>query len=278
MAEKCRALKKSCSCGWSVGHGKRVESCPVCGADLRCGLYPVVGYAYCSNHGAPAPSRNYYGSGAMTNGSGSQFPLTRLAAKYNAMMQDGRVLSNRKSIEIVRARIQQLAERIDLNEAPDRLAKLYGLWGKYEELRKGGRETEARLIEAEIDGEFDKVYHDYAAWKQMFEALDLDRKMVESEVKVLTQIKAIITVEDAYELSAKLLAAVMKIETDPKKLKQVQYEFTRLIGESGDNASTRFGEDDWRGGGEEDVEPGSGQVDTEELLHSGDEERPEVEG
>lgn len=207
----------------------------------------------------------------MTNGSGSQFPLTRLASKYNAMMKDGRVLSNRQSLEIVRTRIQQLADRIDINDAPDRMMKLAGLWEKYTDLLEHGRETEARLLVAEISEEFEKAYHDYAAWKQMFEALDLDRKMVESEVKVLKEIKAIITAEDAYELSAKLLAAVMRVVDDPKKMKQVQYEFTRIIGESGDNVATGYGDNDWGGGGEEIIEPGPGEVDREELLHPGDE-------
>ena len=214
----------------------------------------------------------------MTNGSGSQFPLTRLAAKYNAMMKDGRVLSNRQSLEIVRTRIQQLADRIDLNDAPDRMMNIAAMWKKYRDLMGRGAETEARLLALEIDDEFEKAYHDYAAWNQMFGALDLDRKMVESEVKVLKEIKAIITAEDAYELSAKLLAAVMRVEDDPKKLKQVQYEFTRIIGESGDNVATGYGQDDWGSGGEEVVEPGPGAVDREEFLHPGDEERPETEG
>jgi hypothetical protein len=214
----------------------------------------------------------------MTTGAGSQFPLTRLAAKYNSMMKDGRVLSNRQSIEIVRMRIQQLAERINLDDAPDRMAKIYELWQKYSDNLDGGRLTEAHILRKELDSEFEKAYHDYAAWKQMFDALDLDRKMVESEVKVLKEIKAIITAEDAYELSAKLLAAVMRVEDDPKKLKQVPYEFTRIIGESGDTVAKRYGEDDWGGGGEEIIEPGSGEMDREEFLYPGDEERPEIEG
>jgi len=214
----------------------------------------------------------------MKNGSASQFPLMRLASKYNQMLRDGRVLSNRQSLEIVRMRIQQLADRIDIDEAPDRVAKLYTLWQEYEALRGANRDGEAKLKEKEIDDEFEKVYHDYAAWKQMFDALDLDRKMVESEVKILKEIRAIITVEDAYELSAKLLAAVMRVEDDPKKMKQVQYEFTRIIGESGDNASAGYGEDDRGSSGEEIIEPGSGTVDREEFLYPGDQERSEIEG
>lgn len=197
----------------------------------------------------------------MTNGSGSQFALTRLASSYNRMMKDGRVLSNRQSLEIVRRRIEQLAERIDINDAPDRMSKISELWEKYTGFMDHDNRADAHLTRLQLDDEFEKAYHDYAAWKQMFEALDLDRKMVESEVKVLKEIKAILTAEDAYELSAKLLAAVMRVVDDAKKLKQVQYEFTRIIGESGDGASERYDEDAGGGGGEEVIEPGSGQVD-----------------
>ena len=267
---KCKSLVKRCrACGWSSGYEKRREVCPGCGADMRCGRAPVAGYAVCQAHGGPAPHKNFYGKGTLVTGSGSQFPLMRLAATYNKMMHDGRVLSNRSSIEMVRKRIAQLAERIDMNEAPDRLAKLNELWEEWKTLK--GKSNEQYAVEIELDAEFEKAYHDYAAWKQMFEALDLDRKMVESEVKVLKEIKAIITAEDAYELSAKLLAAVMRVIDDPKKLKQVQYEFTRLIGESGDNIIERPGAVDWGGGDEEDNEPGSSEMDRAELLHTGDE-------
>lgn len=197
----------------------------------------------------------------MTTGSGSQFALTRLASSYNRMMKDGRVLSNRQSLEIVRRRIEQLAERIDLNDAPDRMAKIAELWGKYTGCVDHGQSSEAHGLRLDLDAEFEKAYHDYAAWKQMFEALDLDRKMVESEVKVLKEIKAILTAEDAYELSAKLLAAVMRVEDDPKKLKQVQYEFTRIIGESGDSVTEGYSEEVGGSGGEEVVDSGSGEMD-----------------
>ena len=206
----------------------------------------------------------------MTTGSASSFPLTRLAAQYNKMRKDGQVLSNRAAIEVIDTRIRQLAERIDVNDAPDRLARLFTLWNEYQDAKGSGRSVEASQKEFALSQEFEKANTDYAAWRQMFEGLDLRRKMVESEVKVLKEIHAIMTAEDAYELSAKLLAAVMRVVDDPKKLKQVQYEFTRIIGESGDNASEGYGESDWESSGEENFVDGSGQVDREELLHSGD--------
>jgi hypothetical protein len=87
-------------------------------------------------------------------------------------------------------------------------------------------------LEFQIANQFEKAKKDYAAWQQMILAIDLDRKLVESEVKVVKEIKAILTAEDAYEMIAKILAIILRIFPDDKaKLKQVQYEFTRLIGE-----------------------------------------------
>jgi hypothetical protein len=74
----------------------------------------------------------------------------------------------------------------------------------------------------------------------MFEAIDIDRKLVESEVKIIKDIHAVLTVEDAYELTAQLLGAIisttqgMENIPDPVKLhflKRIQYEFTRIVGD-----------------------------------------------
>jgi hypothetical protein len=175
------------------------------------------------------------------------------------MQKDGRLLSNRASLEVVRKRIEQLAERIDLNQAPDRLANLLKLWNEYKINRGGMEEVVSR---AEIDAEFERAYHDYAAWKQMFEAIDIDRKLVESEVKIIKEIHAVLTAEDAYELTAQLMASIisatngMKDVPDSVKthlLKRIQYEFTRIVGDRlGTGAGGSGGEVDNAEGGDLD--------------------------
>ena len=204
-----------------------------CGIDRACSKPAVHGYNYCSSHGGPSPSRNYWGKGrSMTTGAGSSFPLTRLAAKYNEMKKDGRILSNRHSIEIIRHRVQQLVQRIDANDAPDRLNKLQKLWNEVRNLEANGREVEATLVKGKIDEQFEAAREDYLAWEQMFHALDLDRKMVDSEVKVAKDIQAILTAEDAYELVAKLLGSVIQVVDDPNQLKRIQYEFAKIVGDT----------------------------------------------
>lgn len=181
----------------------------------------------------------------MTTGSNSSFQITRLAARYNQMQKDGVVLSNRAAVDMIDTRIRQLLERVDVKEAPDRVAALYEKW---KELNSYSIPSpEYYKAKMEMDELFDRIYHDYAAWNQIFTALDLRGKMTEREIKALKEIKAIMTAEDGYELAAKLMAVVIQvIGDDPKKIKQVQYGFAKLIGESSD----RVGEtDDWDVGG-----------------------------
>lgn len=168
-------------------------------------------------------------------GSASSFPLTRLAAKRNEMMKNGQILSNRDSITVLDRRMQELLERIDTNQAPNRLANLFKLWTRMGELEADRKYVEAIIVKKRIDEEFEKAYHDYAAWEQMFNVLDLRRKMVESEVKIAKDIQAMLTAEDAYELVADIfgviIQAVNKFELDPKVLKYIQHELTRIVGD-----------------------------------------------
>lgn len=261
MDTRCGKLMHNCrGCERHFKREERVPVCPDCGTDLRCRKHPVFGSPFCGKHGGPQPQYGWYGPATqLRTGVSSRFAITRLAAKYNEMTRDGRVLSNRQSIEIIRTRVQQLAARIDLDEAPDRLKKLSGLWQDYKAARNREDRLEQIKLLAAIDFEFEAAYHDYAAWQQMFEALDLDRKLVESEVKIAKELKAILTAEDAYELAAKLLASVIQAtqevvvdETSRSRLlKRIEYEFARLIGDG------RIGQDVER--------PGSG---SREILDS----------
>lgn len=247
----CGSLLNNCpKCARHFRKWERVPICPDCGTELHCRQFPVFGSRFCAKHGGPQPRYGWYGPGRIKTGVQSQFPITRLAAKYNEMTSDGRILSNRQSLTVVRTRVMQLAERIDLNEAPDRLRRLAELWMKFKIARAAEDKLETIKLLASIDAEFDAAYHDYAAWQQMFEALELDRKLVESEVKIAKELKAILTAEDAYELAAKLLASVIQATQEivndetmrSRLLQRIEYEFARLIGDG------RVGQDSERTG------------------------------
>lgn len=161
----------------------------------------------------------------------AKFPIVKLADRVRQLQDDPRILSNRTSIEIVRSRIMQLAERVDVQDAPDRMMKLAGLWADYVDSERTGTTTESVKLKFKITREFEKAREDFMIWQQMFEALDLDSKLVEREMKVVKEIRAFLTAEDAYDLVAKLLAVVTDVVEDPQKLKIIQFKFTKLIGD-----------------------------------------------
>jgi len=204
-----------------------IIECPDCGEDRKCGKPVVPNFSSCQEHGGPNPYRGVFGSGKDL----ASFPLVKLADKYRKMQEDARILSNRASIEIVRSRIQQLAERVDLEDAPDRLQKIGDYWADYMEAKYHGKPVDMAVLEKKINKEMEKAREDYLIWTQMFEAIDLDSKLVEREMKVVKEIRAFLTAEDAYDLVAKLLAVVTDVVDDPQKLKLIQYKFTKLIGD-----------------------------------------------
>lgn len=164
----------------------------------------------------------------MVDGSSSRYQLFRLAAKWREMQKDGRLLSNRRAVELVEERIVQLLDRIDVNEAPERVSKLYRTWQKY---RKEKNDLKKYDLAQELDDIFEAAFHDYKAWEQTFEALDLRRKLIESEVKVIKDLKAMMTMEDAYEMIAQMTAIFLSIEDDPKKIRRFQQEVVKLTGD-----------------------------------------------
>lgn len=223
----------------------RSETCE-CGEDRHCRRDAVVGYKWCDQHGGPAPARGFYGMGrGIVSGDKSSFPLTRLAAKYNEARSNGVILSNRAVLEVLQERLVQLLDRIDTADAPERWAKLNDLWHEFMIADQTEDHVQQVVLKKEIALAFEAVYHDYMAWEQALKVIDMHRKTVETEVKIFEKIHGILTAEDAYQLVARLAAIVIRIyPEDPKRLKQVQYEFAEVIGEKPDMVNGRFKDED----------------------------------
>ena len=65
----------------------------------------------------------------------------------------------------------------------------------------------------------------------MIDVVMVRKDLVESEVKIAKDMKAIMTAEDGYEMLAKVFAIILEVEDDPKKLKRYQYELTQMVGD-----------------------------------------------
>ena len=83
-----------------------------------------------------------------------------------------------------------------------------------------------------LENEMTKAFHDYESWKQIFDALDVERKLSVDEIKILKEMRAILTAEQGVELVAKVVAIVVEEnQDDPVRLKRITAKLGKLIGD-----------------------------------------------
>lgn len=173
-------------------------------------------------------------------GKNSKSQLARLSSKYLEMQKSGPLISNRAALSVLDERFLELFDRMEENYSPKRITKIIDAWEKMKENLPGLKmwvkdRPEAQRAYNTLDSEVDKAYHDYEGWRQIGELIDLRQKVSSSEMRMLKDMKALISAEDAYELVAQLLAAVVKVLGDepngPKLIKAIHYEFAQILGE-----------------------------------------------
>lgn len=157
--------------------------------------------------------------------------LKDIAKKYQVILRNGAVMSNRHSVDLIDQRVLQLLERVDHGDVPERMGALYSLFQDVK-AAQGKNEAEMYAALSAMDNVFESVYHDYKAWEQIVEILDMRRKLIDSEIKVVKDLKAILTAEQAKNLVGKLLAVCLEEVKDPKALRRINYRFSKLIGEN----------------------------------------------
>lgn len=233
MERRCTHLRPFCKkCGLVFEKGDRRETCE-CGQERRCQRAPVLGISRCSFHGGGYPlARGTYGvvHPVTTATTTKRFPLLRnakLLEQFQEAEKDPELISLRGALAMVKVRIFNLIDRIDTGESAGRWKQAIEAWNEYKAKRGSVMEVPAY---AALDNVMTEAYHDYMSWKQIFDALDLERKLSESEQKRLTTMSQMMTAEDLARIVTQLQAAIIRVIDDPQKLKLIEWEFIRITG------------------------------------------------
>ena len=233
----CAGLNVQCrkhECDWRGEKNIGPQECPQCGTDRRCKHQRVAGFNYCRQHGGPNEPAGFYGVGVPPRGgTSSKWPIAKLASKYMNVIDNPEVISVRGALGMVRARTYQLFERIDQGDSPERMSNLITLWDKFKKQLPENflYNPEQKQTYAELNKEFEAAYHDYAAWDQIVKMFDMERKLTETELKVVKEMRAMMTAEQGYELAAKLTAVIMETVSDDAIVKEIVYKFARIVGD-----------------------------------------------
>lgn len=180
-----------------------------------------------------------------------------LTSKVQKAMKDPELLSQRATLALLQVRTMELINNIDTEEAQMRMTHLRRAWNHYKSVRIPGESIEMAAYK-KLDAIITGAISDFESWEQIFVAMELNRKVSESETKRLVVMNQVINAEDVMDLIFKLLDVVKDTIRDPRQLKEIQTGFVQLVG-AGD--SNGIGERS----GQADIF-GSDPVDPTELL------------
>lgn len=194
---------------------------------VQCKNEAINGTTKCRMHGGASlrgiAHPNYQGKGV------SKYIPTRLLERYNEAMADSELLSVRKEIALLDARLADLLGRVDTGEAGK-------LWqtarAAYRDLSVAFNTKNADRIYTAmdtLDNVLGKGASDYAAWSEVQTIIEQRRRLAESERKRLVEMEQIITSEQAMVLVGALLTSVREHVKDRRSLTAIQTEFIRLM-------------------------------------------------
>lgn len=241
---QCIQLLDNCpACDRFFRRDERYLECPDCGASRRCRAWTIKGSKYCAVHGGKSFLKYKKSSRKgrpIVSGSSSKSIVANLASKYVQMQKSGPLQSNRAVLDALDTRLFELLDRVEQNYSENRIKKIISAWEALKKAIPGMAmwlkdNPNGRKAYQTLDAEVDKAYHDYESWKQIGEFFDLRRKVSVDEMKILKDMQALISAEDAYELAGKLLGAVLQVLGDQPNGSQlinlIHGEFETILGE-----------------------------------------------
>ena len=162
------------------------------------------------------------------DGKYSKFLPSRLFAQYRTAANDPELLSLRRDIALLDARILDLLPRVDTGEAGQLWRAAQAAMAKLRlELAKhdmGGM----MLALAQVERLIGQGASDYAAWREIGALIEQRRKLCESEQKRVTMVAEVLTTEQAMALLTRVAAVIQRHVTDRQALNAIALELQAL--------------------------------------------------
>lgn len=179
----------------------------------QCRDQAMKGREVCYHHGGKTPIGP--GSPHFRTGSFSKFLPSRMAADFDAAMGDPELVSLRKEIATVDARIIDVLKRVDTGEAGVIWQAAQTAMGRFDRAwnDKNGEAMEAAL--AEIRRVITQGRSDWAAWKVVVgELIESKRKLIDTEQRRVTLAHESLTADRAMMMMAQVVRILQKHVTD----------------------------------------------------------------
>lgn len=191
----------------------------------QCKRGAVPGSTKCHMHGGK--SLVGAASPVLKTGRYSKYLPERLMARYGEAQADADLLVLRDEVALVDTRLAELLGRVDTGESARRWQEAQDAFG---ELHKARLKGDAKEFVAAMDGLERTLLsgNDYGLWAEIANAVDLRKRLVESERKRLVEMQQVITAERAMVLLTTVVDIIRTHVTDRDTLAVISAEFRKL--------------------------------------------------
>lgn len=202
----------------------------VCGAKNRrggvCTLSPVRGRTRCKWHGGATPQG--IASPQFKHGKYSKAMPAQLAALYNEAGEDRELVGLREELKAVDARLLTLMATLGADAGSARWAAVGAAYDALQAVQPGdGKGFDAAMVQL---GDAIAAQHtDDGTWREIYKAIELRRRLVDSEAKRLHRLHQMISVERVLNLVGGIMQSIKTHVSDPEKLRLVQADIGVMI-------------------------------------------------
>jgi hypothetical protein len=194
----------------------------------RCRNHASVGRNVCHIHGGKTPIGP--GSPHYRTGRHSRFLPSRIAADYEAALHDPELVSLRKEIATVDARIIDLLKRVETGESGATWRAAQAAMNAFDAAKARGQLAEMQLHLDRLKELLTGGAGDYAAWDKVMALVEQRRRLVDSEARRLRDAYETLTADRAMMLLAVVVEILQRHITDRSVLGAIAADVQRLTG------------------------------------------------
>lgn len=152
----------------------------------------------------------------------------RLTSRVLEALQDPKLTELRDELALVDVRIGQLLSQLEEPGAHDGKAAAAALQQLQAAIAAQDQAAAAVAMKV-LEGAFAVTIHEHATWAEIQDAINVRRKLVESETRRLKALHQMVTTEEVMTLVSALSASVHRHVTDRVALAAIQDDIRRLM-------------------------------------------------
>lgn len=193
----------------------------------RCKKDAVVGRKTCHMHSGTAPRGLAHPS--TKHAKYTKDMPTRLVADVERALADPDLISLRLESAITSARMNDLLARVDPGEAGILWRKARAAMADFRAAQRADDAPAAATALRELEDVLGRGVQDYAAWDEWFKAVEMRRRLADTERRRLEALEYHITKQQGALLVARVYDIVSRHVADPKVLGAIGRELEPLI-------------------------------------------------